>query len=693
MPPSKRPLSAQPVPSGPPDDPAIISSQLARPSPAIQNESGGKPTVTPASAEPAKASLDLVSSLTVSESITKSSAEASDLPAPASLGDVTDDPKDAASTPQQSDKPVTTDSTDNVAQTVLQKFKNFASHEKLKVQQHQRTVQQQRLTNARQEKSVRLNDLKKFSQNFKLYSRVPADLVPILAKSKEKQDEITVKAEQQALEKEQREMDKPVVSPAPSRTDSMASLDPKSLQATPILRDESRIETGSPLGNRQRAVPSARGGAQNVAAQLPREPGMPGQRLPPTQPLAPAQSQQHAQPRAGGSFTLPTQDARNRQAVAIPPVAPGLTSPASPLKFNANAMEFVFKPNPAASTFTPTGPSAAGPAASKRPSVVSPSIAAPTEVRKGAAFFPSGKKVQPIEDRAALAGAFNPIKRMLAAVEPEKKSFFAANGGIPHAYSTPPVWDVSEVNRDVSYADMFPKIQVNPVMSPVHAGGNVGMAHQHQLPLHMQSAAPHMQGPTAQQTPRFYANQPHHMVNQHVDEQRMQYASPNASVQPSPRMGHPPMAFNGQMHPQMQAFPYGMPPAAMSPAMQMGRLPAGGQYMGAQGHQMGGHMMQQQPSNGPFMNGSMAPQMSMYPSPAQSHVQPHFGGHQLQQQTSGGYNGNNRGHPMSHQGSQQGHSSQPMYMMQGPSGPMMMPQQPQHGGQSTLTVTHKLSMR
>lgn len=147
-------------------------------------------------------------------------------------------------------------------------------------------------------------------------------------------------------------------------------------------------------------------------------------------------------------------------------------------------------------------------------------------------------------------------------------------------------------------------------------------------------------------------------------------------------MGHPAMAFNGQMHQQMPGFQYGMQANGMSPGMHMRPVPAGAQYMGPQGAPMGGHMMVQQPSNGPYMGGPNQQQMQMYPSPAPSHVQPHFAGHPTQHQAPPGYAGSPRGHPMSHQGSQQGHAPQPMYMMQGPTGPMMLPQ---HGGPSKST--------
>jgi len=48
--------------------------------------------------------------------------------------------------------------------------------------------------NSRHEKNIRLNDLKKFSESFKLKTPVPEDLVALLAKDPERQLEISRKA-------------------------------------------------------------------------------------------------------------------------------------------------------------------------------------------------------------------------------------------------------------------------------------------------------------------------------------------------------------------------------------------------------------------------------------------------------------------------------------------------------------------
>lgn len=62
-------------------------------------------------------------------------------------------------------------------------FKQFASTEKMRLQERRRNQ-------AKQVKDLKTDDLRKFSQNFKLVTPVSQDLVPILAKDKSKQEEI-----------------------------------------------------------------------------------------------------------------------------------------------------------------------------------------------------------------------------------------------------------------------------------------------------------------------------------------------------------------------------------------------------------------------------------------------------------------------------------------------------------------------
>jgi len=645
VPPSMRPITSQPTVSGAPFDPAIISSQIARPAPPAAMDPDGKVIADQASRAVAAAQ--------VAPSTSSQTSHAPSVPSvTVGTGEV----------PPTTDKPAFTavakGPVEGVERKVLDSFKSFANSEKLKLQNHQRAMQERNRVSARQEKSVKLNDLKKFAENFKLYSRVPDDLVPILAKTKEKQNEIVTKADQQAREKEHKAKTAAPVAAAAAPSKPEVDADAKVTRAAPAsARPDAANDATSPFNNRQRMPQNFRGSNQHVPP--PRGPGLMNHRMQQHQT-------QHRQGVANANVPTPI----SLGDVRSPPSAPsqmreaGLVSPdsAASTRFNVKAMEF--RPNPAANTFTP-GPGRTSPDGTKKPSVSGAAASPPR-------FFPEITK--PLKERAPYDTAFNAIKQTKEKAkdaDEKAQAMRANNGGIPPAYRTPPRWEVAPENDKKLYVEAFPAspATVSPTRTP-----SIGtMPHQNQLPPHLQQNMP-PQMPAAQHTtPRFYAAQPQHAQNQHMDEQRVQYASSNSSVQPSPRMGHPSMAYAGQMHPQMASFAGGMPPY-MSPGMPMRPMPSGPQF-GPQGPQMGGHMMVQQASNGPFMSGPMGQPMQMYPSPGPGYVQPHFANHAQQP---GNYGASPRGHPMSHQGSQQGHQPGQPFMV--PPGSQMMMQP--HPGQS-----------
>ena len=77
-------------------------------------------------------------------------------------------------------------------QAGMDAFKKFAQNEKLRL----RAAQEARRSNARHEKNIKLNDLKQFAKDLTLKTRVPDDIIPVLAKDHEKQLEIKRKAEE-----------------------------------------------------------------------------------------------------------------------------------------------------------------------------------------------------------------------------------------------------------------------------------------------------------------------------------------------------------------------------------------------------------------------------------------------------------------------------------------------------------------
>ncbi len=233
-------------------------------------------------------------------------------------------------------------------------------------------------------------------------------------------------------------------------------------------------------------------------------------------------------------------------------------------------------------------------------------------------------------------------------------------------------------------AHHFPVQTVSP-SNPSHAIPQV--AHQHQLPFHLQQGVHNNMA--SRQSPRQPAMNLH--GNQHVhgptppfnghDEHRMM-PSHSAQSYASPRLQNVPMAYPSPMHQNAQlAFPPQMMPYAGAPPMQpqlrsfsqshqfipqqgqMGPImmpnPAGS-FLTSQGMAPGPQMMYQQGAQGPFMpphNGPQAMPANGFPSPG-------------------------RGAPMMmNQGSQQGHQ-QPMYGMNPGMSPgpqyvaPMYPQQP-----------------
>lgn len=679
IPPSQRPISSTPTVQGAPFDPAIISSQLAKPAP---------PAPVPAVAAPEKATE----------------------PAPAPAAPVTEQlkPQAAETATRDTSVPATASSqtpkrpTEQTAEDHMRKtadaFKEFANMEKLKARQ----AQEAKRAGVKQEKNVRLNDLKKFAANFKLNTRVPDDLVPILAKNREKQAEIQNKAEEAAKEAEikaeEKKKDKAAdaTPPAPSSATSQAQSG-----ATPV--PDPRL----PFNNHSRA---------RVSQQM-RAPLLPGQGQSPRAPLS--QRLQQNQHYGRGAIPPPQPlpaDLRIPTGPAIPASDRAPLSPTSATRLNVNAFEF----RPAASNFTPSGttPSpqrttnemeiAAAPAAS----------ASSASSEASASFFGKDKKPVPVKDRKDIESSFNPIKRMLSEEHPEEhKKPIAANGGIPQPYRTPPTWNVSAENANVSYRDSFPKSQApSQGPSPLHTPNTNGpMPHAHQLPIHLQ--APQISTP--QQRQPFYA-QPHHGQAPAFDP-RMQQFGPGGSLQSSPRFHPANPAFNGQMpHMQMPQFAgqpmphFGMSPSMghrqpqvmpgapmMMPVQQYGQstfdqtphglyvpnsipvpqmrgqgFPPQGPQFG--GPQMGGQMMVPNHSGG-YLNGPIPQQQQQQPySPMPPHAQPHLP-HNMQGHGApgGGYAGSPRPTMMQHQGSHQGFQPHQSQMQQHTQQPPFAPSQGQ----------------
>lgn len=698
-PPARRPPTGQPGIPGVPVDPAIISASLARSDGKKSNNEEKSTDATNAQrGESSKSGAEkgvyhsdsehfLASNInTTSDSVPNATSQHKQEPAKQGTASATQSVTEKLPTlanPGKGPGAAAGSSTDKtpskeggaaatVEKDVYNAFKQFNQGEKMRILDHQRKV-------ARQDKAVKLNDLKKFAENFKLHTPVPQDLVPILAKEKIKQDEIVHKALQQVQD---------LKSTPPKPSTSAAAADAKGAKPT-----APRNETGvsSPLGlqerqGQQRSRPNQPNFSQSMRGDRPYQnqlpnipprhgPGQLSQRISITQ-------QQH---RAGTSALANIQQPMPIDP-RMPPTGPsasssGVQSPSSASRFNASAREF--RPNPAANTFQPSSNPSTGSSPVREPST-RPAEQRPP--RKG--NFWEGRKAKissAVRERSFdPETAYNCIVRMKKEVQAQgKENDFRNNGGIPQAFRTGPTWDVPGENQEKTYDMMF-ETPVGPSVSPQHPGMvQPTMPHQHQLPMHLQQGAQMPPVQTPQHTPRHHPLQPHHGGHggpHHMDDHRMQFTASTSSIQPSPRAMPPYIAYTNQGPQPVPVYQGAVPAYSVSPGghpLTMRQVSGGPQpFITPQGPAIGGHMMTNQPSSGPYMNMQMTPQMQMY-SPVPGQVYPQHGGPMPPQPGINGYPSPRPPAPMmAHQGSQQGHPPQQMIYMQPGHGTAMLAQPP-----------------
>lgn len=661
-PPARRPPSAQPTVPGVPVDPAIISSSVSRPditaktaqrtvSPAADKiavpESAkpdtSKATAAPASSEPPK---DVTQKTETKPVAAPKQADQTQKPS------TTIKPTIAAIPPRKAGRPH--DATANVEHELLDSFKQFSAAEKLRISDRQRTI-------ARENKAVRLNDLKKFAQNFKLTTPVPQDLVPILAKDETKQQAIVEKALRQAQETK-------TTPPKAASTvaDTKATTKPAAAKPDPAAHTSPSATIGQqnqrPRPNQQQYPATVRERPHPNLSQGQSRGPMLSTRLQMNQ-------QQHKQqgtvPFTGVPQPIPSQDMR------IPPTGPsqpssGIQTPTSSVstRFNVRANEF--KPNPSASAFQPGSNLSAN--SSPRPeSATKPEPRRPLAITSFFGGQPAPSKPEDSKDK------FNAIARMQKEAQGKDKD--KPSSDIPPPFRTPPTWDFPTANANKTHQQMFENTPSStPLSAPHNAMTNGVPPHHHQIPTHLQGAQP-MQGQTPQHTPRGPPVQPHHGQGQHPYEPpHMQFSHSTSSIHPATRPMHP-YGYAAPSQP-MPGYPQQvqMPQYNMSPNVQHVALRNGqpGQFITPPGPAMGGHMMTNQPSNGPYMGMPGNPQMQMY-SPAPGPSYPQYPAHMPGGPANGGYPNSPRpGAPMmSHQGSQQGQPAPMMYMQPGGQAPPM----------------------
>ena len=636
MPPARRPPSGKPTVAGAPVDPAIISSQIARPDASPQ---GQKTTaVKPAENGGGTTAAGDSKSQEVKKEPVKDTSPVKAI---------------SASTPRPGDNSKTSipSATANVEAEVLDSFRNFANFEKNRLADDRR----KRVSH---DKAIKLNDLKKFSTNFKLHTPVPKDLVPILAKDTAKQHEI--------VEKAQREAEQKAASPPKTSTTSADQPPPKypveskqdGTRAPPNIPERQEYtnfrqgmpprgpQAGMAPRDKQAQFVNVFPSAQNNQASL-------------SHRLADNHGRHKASMPASVPTPLPIHSAQKPSRPIVNPAQLPSSQASSTVRTPTSAASAkfgTFKPNPAANTFKPTGQPSAGSSprssANARPVSRAPS---PSD------FFGNKKNVSSGE-RPSILENFNPLKRLREKAQKEGKTKdYAANGGIVYAHATPVTWtQVKDDETFKSYKDMYEDAPPasrgvspqNPTASPV----NPSLLHQ--LPHHLQHAppgVPHLQAP--QQVPYPGPPQPHHFpgVPHHYDEHRMHPSPSQSSAYSASRVQGPYLAYPPPMGQLQYGYGQPAPPHIMGPGppQPQGFRPVHGgpPYGQSPGQQFSAPMMVHNSSQGSFIGPhGMPPQIPMF---APGQVAPYGG----QSQPPSGFPSPGRATPMIHQGSYQGQPS------------------------------------
>lgn len=674
-PPARRPPTGQSTVPGAPVDPAIISSQLARPDKAgpdkkavsMQKASKVEVATPPTTTE---------TSVTATPE-TKLAAPAQ-TPSASRIASTQVKPNATPDTAKSLEVKEKKNATDTIEHDVIRDFKRFA-------QLQRTTVKDVRSAKARNDKEVKLNDLKKFADSFKLNTPVPSDLVSIIAKDPAKQKEIQEKAKRNAEEAKANpsEAARPIQSTSEVKQTTRAAPSahgPSPSSNLPGRQNPNRntgFQAQGPHNNSQyfRSDRPAQAQQSMPPQQTTRPPGNLGARLRNME-----QPNKHTQMPTN---PIPVNEPR------LPPTGPSNIEPnfsrrssgvasAQGGRLNPNSSEF--RPSPHAASFNPNG----NPSSGSSPRSAANAVEPPPATR-------SLLKRKPItaSERPSLKEKFNALEHIMT-LKPGPGKDWEKMGGLKPAYDTPPTWrqladdEKAESTMHLSYTKLFemapfPTQTMSPP-NPSHAIPQV--PHQHQLPFHLQQGV-HGMGP--RQSPRQPPMNLHGNHHGHgpappfngPDDHRMM-PSQSAQSFASPRLHNvpmfpPPMGQPGQMAYNPQMMQYGN----ASPMQPFRSLSQSGQFMPQQQH-MAPAIMMQNPTNGFIASPGMAPgPQLMYPHGGQGHFMPQQNGHPPPMPGVNGYPSPGRSAPMMmNQGSQQGHQVQPP--MYGGMTPGMSPG-PQYG--------------
>lgn len=633
---------------GAPVDPAIISSQLrAAPTPKQpapksvepKQPSAAEKPAAPAAAAPAPATAAPAAPpapekpaepKTSSSTAEAKPAEAKTDAAPnAKAGNA----KDAA--PARPTAPATTvapqakvpaipSATSTVERDVLVSFKTFASSQRSMAAMAAKA----KVAKAKVDKDVKLTELKRFAENFKLTTPVPKDLISIIAKDPVKQKQIQEKAMQNAEEMARKRE-------AAAREKEAAAA--KENQAKAAAEQSSTAAATGPADARGTSRPAAPQHSSSAGGIPGRHPGARssynpqphyqygrGNRPPPhlapqnqptgnlAQRLRNVEQQKlqhpHLGQHPGPDMRLPPTGPANsvdpgfgRRISGVPPSYLGP-------KLNPNSHEF--RPNAFAQPFNPAIPSQGSSPRSSVNNIVEAPL--PPPPAKGQLIR---RKTKAVDIKKCF------ILSHIETIQPPQGRNWDDNDGIRPSFDTLPTWrqlqeetEAPDSTMHLTYTEYFERLPLSSAAvatpNPSHVVPQI--AHQHQLPFHLQHGAqnlaprqsPHM--PPMQMHPGQHGHVPH-VPFSNPDDHRMMHSN-SAQSFASPRMGQVPMAYPHAMNAPAH-MPYGQP--MMQPYMnppQMGQFRSfshNPQFIPQQPHHMATPMMvQQQFISGP--NGMVA---------------------------------------------------------------------------------------
>ncbi|CAK7230378.1 poly(A)-binding protein binding protein [Sporothrix curviconia] len=674
--------------------------KAAEKQPVEAKQQAPKPVETPSEQpKPAAASKPSSKPTTPAVSSGTSSLRASATPGRASLSPGAKSSAFAAST-SATNSPAPANVADNVENALLKDFKDFASQQR----QH---AEKARHNKIKADAQVKLQELRRFADSFKLSTPVPKDLISIIAKDPEKQRQIQEKALQNAEELAKTKADTSSAARGSTSSGSSAKVPPSASQSaipaagaasagfsnttTTSSTPNPLPSTGSgpnvatseasrpPVNNaRSQGPPHTSHGAMQSGAmnrhnngrggymqQNFRQQSQPyrGDRSGP-QHLSQGHNTGHLAERIrnsdqnqnrynknpnnhGPPHYGPSGDAR------VPPTGPASAADSNynrrlsalpagahtPQKLNPTTHEF--RPSPFAASFNPTGPSAGS---SPRSSINHMAADHSNSMSAAATTVPTipsprapGVVVIRRKTQNVAADKCDVLK-MVKSTKPPQGRNWDENNGMRPSFDTALLWrqvqdnEAPESTMHLKYTEYLERLAFNAASMATPVQGQVmphmsQMAHQHQLPVHMQHGG-HLGPRPNQHMPPMPMHAggggPHGHIPQvsfnGSDDHRMMpsnsaqsFASPRLSQAPmypqqagsTPQMGYnqPVMPYM-QGGPQMNQFrnfpnsPQGFMPPQSGPMMPM--IPPQ-HFVAVPGGMMGSQQMAMYPGGPQFM--------------------------------------------------------------------------------------------